>query len=265
MRGVGLFCDLDGTIGRNHSMPDLYHDLAKGVAKEGKAFREVKKRFRDYHYRMGSFREYEKAIVPAFQEMLRGRKVAAVQRRAETLAKKNSRIVYVFARELLRAARELEIPCFLISGGPEPLVTAVGKRLKCTECLCSAYPHKDGVYTGEAPEYWMGRKHEGVALLARKHGIDLSRSIAIGDSISDLGMLKLVRWPICFNPSAELRKDSDAYECRMPHVVERKDTVYIYVAKSHSREMRHEGGLHDILPAPLVSELQLRLMEVGYL
>ena len=76
------------------------------------------------------------------------------------------------------------------------------------DVLSASLEEKDGVYTGElsgAPVAGEARARM-LASFARKRGLDLSRSYAYADSISDLPMMEAVGNPVAVNPDARLEK-----------------------------------------------------------
>ena len=74
------------------------------------------------------------------------------------------------------------------------------------DVLCASLQEKDGSYTGElrgAPVAGEARARM-LASFARRRGLDLSRSYAYADSISDLPMLEAVGNPVAVNPDRRL-------------------------------------------------------------
>jgi fatty acyl-CoA reductase len=72
--------------------------------------------------------------------------------------------------------------------------------------LSASLAEEDGAYTGElsgAPVAGEARARM-LASFARKRGVDLSRSYAYADSISDLPMLEAVGNPVAVNPDRRL-------------------------------------------------------------
>jgi len=65
----------------------------------------------------------------------------------------------------------------------------------------------DGRYTGGLEFYAYGeQKAEAVRKIASRVGIDLSRSYAYSDSVTDLPMLEAVGEPVAVNPDKDLRR-----------------------------------------------------------
>ena len=75
------------------------------------------------------------------------------------------------------------------------------------DVLCSTLAQENGTYTGElsgAPVAGDARARM-LASFARKRNVDLSRSYAYADAISDLPMLEAVGHPVAVNPDRRLR------------------------------------------------------------
>jgi phosphoserine phosphatase len=75
------------------------------------------------------------------------------------------------------------------------------------DVLTARLEEENGVYTGElsgAPVAGDARARM-LASFARRRGVDLSRSYAYADSISDLPMLEAVGNPVAVNPDSRLR------------------------------------------------------------
>ena len=55
-----------------------------------------------------------------------------------------------------------------------------------------------------------GAKAEALREFALKHGIPLSRTVAVGDGANDLEMIRIAALGIAFNAKAVLREQADA-------------------------------------------------------
>jgi HAD superfamily hydrolase (TIGR01490 family) len=128
-----------------------------------------------------------------------------------------------FARGLQRIrwhlARQHQI--FFISGTLEPLANAVARnvarRVGATtirelpvqiEVCATQLEICDGRWTGFiAGEHRSGQaKARAIRALGAKHGLDLARSFAYGNAITDLPMLAAVGFPVAVNPSTRLER-----------------------------------------------------------
>ncbi len=110
------------------------------------------------------------------------------------------------AIEELRKHREAGHRIVLLSGALD-FVLEPFKDL-ADDVLSAKLEEEDGVFTGElsgAPVAGEARARM-LASFARKRGLDLSRSYAYADSISDLPMLEAVGNPVVVNPDGRLEK-----------------------------------------------------------
>ncbi|MFF2149158.1 HAD family hydrolase [Kitasatospora sp. NPDC058190] len=85
----------------------------------------------------------------------------------------------------------------LVSGSFPPCLDPIGRHLGADLVICARPTVADGVHTGELPHPMIGRyKAQALAEAARTHGLDLDRSWAYGDHISDLPLLESVGHPV---------------------------------------------------------------------
>jgi phosphoserine phosphatase len=81
------------------------------------------------------------------------------------------------------------------------------------------------IFTGAVEhEDFMKQKDKVLARAIAKENLTLEGSIGVGDSESDIPMLKMVSRPIAFNPNRKLYQV--AKRNRWEIVVERKDMIY---------------------------------------
>jgi HAD superfamily hydrolase (TIGR01490 family) len=105
---------------------------------------------------------------------------------------------------------------FLVSGTLAPLARVVARSIAAyvpAEIEVAATELETAV---ESPRVWSGRiagehmsggaKQRAVRKLAARHGLDLSRSYAYGDSAGDLGMLEAVGNAVAVNPTRFLAR-----------------------------------------------------------
>ena len=97
----------------------------------------------------------------------------------------------------LRAHRAAGALVVLVSGSFPPCLDPIAAELGADVLLCSRPQVRDGRYTGELPTPVIGeRKAEAVHRLAAVHDLDLDRSAAYGDHISDVPLLAAVGHPV---------------------------------------------------------------------
>ena len=112
--------------------------------------------------------------------------------------------IYPGALACLREHKQMGHRVVLLSGALDFLLDPL-KDL-ADDVLCASLAVEDGVYTGElsgAPVAGEARARM-LASYARKRGVDLDRSYAYADSISDLPMLEAVGNPVAVNPDRRL-------------------------------------------------------------
>ena len=117
--------------------------------------------------------------------------------------------IFPDALERLREHKALGHRVVLLSGALDFLLEPM-KDL-ADDVLCSTLAQENGTYTGElagAPVAGAARARM-LASFARKRNVDLSRSYAYADSISDLPMLEAVGRPVAVNPDRRLRSAAE--------------------------------------------------------
>jgi HAD superfamily hydrolase (TIGR01490 family) len=112
--------------------------------------------------------------------------------------------IYPEALACLREHKRMGHRVVLLSGALDFLLDPF-KDL-ADDVLSASLAEEDGVYTGElsgTPVAGEARARM-LASFARKRGVDLARSYAYADSISDLPMLEAVGNPVAVNPDRRL-------------------------------------------------------------
>jgi HAD superfamily hydrolase (TIGR01490 family) len=116
--------------------------------------------------------------------------------------------VYQEALDLIELHRSEGRRIWVVSSSPEEIVRPLAQHFGTTGVVATrAQIGPDGRYTGELEFYAYGEgKAEAIRELAERVGIDLGRSYAYSDSITDLPMLEAVGNPVAVNADKELRK-----------------------------------------------------------
>ena len=113
--------------------------------------------------------------------------------------------IYPDALARLREHKEAGHRVVLLSGALDFLLDPLKDLVD--DVLCASLEEENGAYTGElagAPVAGEARARV-LASFARRRGLDLSRSYAYADSISDLPMLEAVGNPVAVNPDRRLQ------------------------------------------------------------
>jgi HAD superfamily hydrolase (TIGR01490 family) len=119
--------------------------------------------------------------------------------------------VYAEALDLMELHRSEGRRIYIVSSSPEEVVRPLARHFGVSGVIATrAETGPDGRYTGELEFYAYGDgKAEAVRAAAERSGIDLSRSFAYTDSITDLPLLEAVGNPVAVNPDKELRKAAE--------------------------------------------------------
>jgi HAD superfamily hydrolase (TIGR01490 family) len=119
--------------------------------------------------------------------------------------------VYAEALDLMELHRTEGRRIYIVSSSPEEVVRPLARHFGVTGVIATrAAIGPDGKYTGELEYYAYGaEKAAAVREVAERSGIDLSRSYAYTDSITDLPLLSAVGNPVAVNPDRELRKAAE--------------------------------------------------------
>jgi HAD superfamily hydrolase (TIGR01490 family) len=115
--------------------------------------------------------------------------------------------LYQEALDLISLHRALGRRVFIVSSAPEEVVRPLAERIGVEDVIATRAEIRDGRYTGKLEFYcYREQKAEAIRRLAEAEGIDLSRSYAYSDSITDRPMLEAVGNPVAVNPDRELRR-----------------------------------------------------------
>jgi len=154
----------------------------------------------------------------AFYRNYRGWKPARARRLgAESFSGYVLKRLYPEAVETLREHKRAGHRVVLLSGALDFILEPFEDL--ADDVLTARLEEEDGVYTGElsgAPVAGEARARM-LASFARRRNVDLSRSYAYADSISDLPMLEAVGIPIAVNPDARLRTAAKEKGWRIKH------------------------------------------------
>jgi HAD superfamily hydrolase (TIGR01490 family) len=117
-------------------------------------------------------------------------------------------IIYAEALDLIAEHHKAGRKTVIISSSPIETVEPIGEYLGVDDVIATrARVDAEGRYTGELEFYAYGaRKADAIREMAVAEGIDLARSYAYSDSITDLPMLDLVGNPVAVNPDRELTR-----------------------------------------------------------
>lgn len=116
-------------------------------------------------------------------------------------------IVHVEALDAIRAHRAAGRRVVIVSSSPEEIVAPLGRFIGVDDVVATRAQVVDGVYTGKLDFYCYGQaKADHIRRMAAVEGLDLARSFAYSDSITDVPMLEAVGNPVVVNGDRRLRR-----------------------------------------------------------
>jgi HAD superfamily hydrolase (TIGR01490 family) len=229
--------DIDGTIIRWQ----LYHAISDTLIREKQFDKEdfirVKQARMDWKNRSqkSSYKTYEEALIQAYDKAITKVSYDGFLNAAEKAFDEYKEQTYTYTRELLANLKSKDYKIFAISASQQEVVKKFAQYYKFDDFAGSQYFHTDGAFTGEKHILKSHEKPKALAKMIEKHGVSTKNSIGVGDSESDIPMLKTVDHPIVFNPTSTLL--SHAKTNNWDIVIERKDVVYKMSWKGESYEI----------------------------
>jgi HAD superfamily hydrolase (TIGR01490 family) len=155
----------------------------------------------------GSTDESTQAVLVLVKDLLEGVPERDVSRMAPDLLAGILPRIYPQMMDEVHAHQDAGRPAFIVSAASNPLVELLATVLGFEGGIGTRYGvAPDGTLTGDidGPFIYGEGKVEAMQRFADEHGIDLEKSWAYSDSVSDLPMLRAVGNPVAVNPDAEL-------------------------------------------------------------
>lgn len=259
--GCVVISDEDGTDSRRQTPHALVKELAKTRSAARRVVELLEPSAQAYKARTGWFREYlEQLVKHGFgEELFKGLTVAEMQAACQRVVEAEGSNTHIFTRQLLRVAREQQIPGVLLSGSFTELVELFAK-LHGIEIVCATQmKHVDGVYSGEILSLPVKDKGAAAIKIAKQYGFRLEVSIGLGDGPGDFKMLNLVGYPLLISPKEpKSRKYPVSDEGAGTAVISEKGES-ISCQRMNERGVLEDVRLTDVLPQPLASVLEHRL------
>ncbi len=217
--------DIDGTIFRSSLVIELSHALVEKGVFPIKARQEIAREYLAWVNRQGTYEAYIDKVVKIYIKHIAKKPFGRVDAIAQEVIKYQKDRVYRFTRDLIKRLKKEKYLLVAISGSPAYIVERYAKAVGFDLCFGTELEIKDGKFTGKVKSLDSAyNKSKIVKALAIQHRANLKQSVAVGDTESDVAMLKLVGKPIAFNPNAQLVKIAKQKKWQI--VVERKDVIY---------------------------------------
>ena len=217
--------DVDGTLFRRGLLPALTRRLVnEGVFSE-RVRAELSEDYYAWVERRGSYETYDELVVELFLRELKGVAVAELRRCATVEVEAHGRRLHMYTRDMARRLKRAGYHIMAISGSPQEILDLFLPPLGFDRAWGTVLGQDaSGRYTGEVLQDPFKDKRRVLEEFLSDAGVSLEGSVGVGDTLSDVGFLELVRTPIAFNPNRSFFEV--ARQRGWPIVVERKDVIY---------------------------------------
>ncbi|MFY9457793.1 MAG: HAD-IB family hydrolase [Candidatus Spechtbacterales bacterium] len=217
--------DIDGTIFRS----SLLIELVERMIEEGLFPQKMRviygEEYQRWLDRRGSYDDYIKKVVGAYISNIKGVRLSDAMDIAERLMIFHKNRVYRYTRDLVSKLKKTHF-LLAISHSPYHIVEPFCREWGFQKVYAMIYEiDENEIFTGRVMhEDFMKQKDKVLKRAVEKENLTLKGSVGVGDSESDIPMLKMVSRPIAFNPNRNLYQA--AKRNRWEIVVERKDMIY---------------------------------------
>jgi HAD superfamily hydrolase (TIGR01490 family) len=224
-RRIAIF-DLDGTIFRSSLLIELLEGLIEEGVFPAKAREIYAREFQNWLNRKGSYEDYIEKIKQAYRKFIKGVRAEKVWKVARKVLAFQKNRTYRFSRDLVSELKKTGYYLLAISGSPREMVKQFGKEFGFDKTYSRIFEvDKKSRFTGRIIfEEVVRDKGKILKRVIEKENLILSDSIGVGDTEIDIPFLKLVQWPIAFNPNFQLYQYAKRGKWQI--IVERKDVVY---------------------------------------
>lgn len=224
-RGPLAVFDVDGTLFRRGLLPALTRRLVnEGVFSE-RVREELSRDYYAWVERRGSYETYDTLVFELFLRELEGVPVTEVRRCARAEVEAHGRRLHMYTRDVARRLKQVGYHLIAISGSPQEILDLFLEPLNFDRAWGTVLGHDaSGSYTGEMLQNPFENKRQVLEQFLESSEAGLEGSVGMGDTLSDVGFLEMVRTPIAFNPNRSLFEV--ARQRGWPVVVERKDVIY---------------------------------------
>ncbi len=224
-KGQGQFAvfDIDGTLIRWQLYHSIFDHLAKQDLIDTDLYQSVKAARLSWKKRKSGFREYELALVRAYDKTLEYLTREQLNMAIEETFEEYKEQVYTYTRDLIAELKNKGYILLAISGSHNDIVGRIAKHYGFDDWVGTIYHQQNGKFTGEYTIPAL-KKDQALQDFISKHKLSTKDSIGVGDSEGDILMLELVENPIAFNP--EQRLFNHARQKGWKVVIERKNMIY---------------------------------------
>lgn len=224
-RRLAVF-DIDGTLFRSSLLVELVKSLV-----ENNIFPEAVKETMDKYYfawinREGSYGQYIWQVINIYQKHITGWDRETINGIAQKVVDFHKKRVYCFTRDYIRELKDKNYFLLAISGSPEDIVNKFADYFGFDRAFGSIFEVREGRLTGKVLYDAAKNKKQILEMFVNDNAgnIDFRKSIAVGDTQSDIPIFELVDQPVVFNPNLDLV--CYAVKKGWPVIIERKNVIY---------------------------------------
>lgn len=224
MKRVAIF-DIDGTIFRS----SLLIELTDAFVQEGIFSSKVRKIYaracKNWLDRKVPYEKYIGAVIKGFDGNIKGVKYKEFSKVAKKVAAFHKNRIYRYSSQLVKNLKKKNYFLLAISHSPQKIVKEFAKKLGFNKVYGRIFEiDNQKRFTGKM--LYSELIFDKAKILQRaieKEKLTLKGSVGVGDTESDIGFLKMVERPICFNPNQQLYQY--AKRAGWEIVIERKDVI----------------------------------------
>jgi HAD superfamily phosphoserine phosphatase-like hydrolase len=216
--------DIDGTIFRKNLGFELLNELS-WMKIFPKAVRdELISLYGHWLDNEGTYEAYRIKLVELYEKNIQGKRQEDIIKAAKIVVEFNAKRTYIFAKKLIEEMRHDHL-LLVISGSPIEIVKEYAEIFKFDAYFGSIYEiDENKIYTGKTIFEPTRDKGAVVKKFIAENSISLLNSFGMGDTKSDASFLKLVDFPVAFNPDSNLRQIAGKNSWKI--MVEKKDVIY---------------------------------------
>jgi HAD superfamily hydrolase (TIGR01490 family) len=208
LRKSCAFFDIDGTLLQGFIIQAFPQFLAINRFIEPKYSKQIDEVASNYSSGSITYREAAEVVPSIYASALKGKKLNDVKKFSkEFMETYLPERIFPFSKQLIDEIGKLVDVTIALSGSPHDVVANL-ESLGFDKVYGSVFDKNEEIYTGEVvANLILGEQKARFAQnISRDLGIDLSQSIAFGDTDQDALMLSLVGLPIAINPNTKLQE-----------------------------------------------------------
>lgn len=222
MKKFAVF-DIDGTLYRWQLFHSLVQELTDLRVIQGYGL--LNDAWHEWRGNRASFEKYEATLMnDVLLKSLPGMKTDVFEAACVAVVESTGHKVHRYTLKLLNDMKAQGYTIIAISGSQQELIGRFCALYDFDVAIGAVYERNGDVFTGKVSRPTYGHKAEILNSLVKEHNLTWLDSLAIGDTKSDIDVLKLVEKPIAFYPTIELLEE--AKNNSWPIVIERKNLAY---------------------------------------